>query len=113
MTYARLVAVPTWIQTRRSTAYLNRGLQLKKDRLRDENLPCFCAEITDFRFQELDLLAWTASSDLQQSINDRVEVDFCLIRHGKREIRGDRRRGEGAGKESLSVEMGGGAERRT
>jgi hypothetical protein len=32
----------------------------------------------------LDLFPWAATTDFQQSINDRVEIDFRLICHGRR-----------------------------
>lgn len=59
---------------------LDRCLQLKQDRLGDENFPRFCAKIADFRFQKLDLLSRPAAPHLQQSVNDRIQI-HVLISH--------------------------------
>jgi hypothetical protein len=50
--------------------------------LGDEDLTSLGAQITDLCLQKLNLLAGAASSDLQQSIDDGVEIDVVLVRHG-------------------------------
>jgi len=64
------------------TADLDRSLKLEKDGLRDENLAGLCAQITDLGFQELNLFARSAASNLQQSIDDGIEIYIVLVRHG-------------------------------
>lgn len=49
--------------------------------LRDEDLPSFGAKIANLGFQELHLLPRSASSHLQQSVDDRIEIYLVLIRH--------------------------------
>jgi hypothetical protein len=63
-------------------AYLDRRLKLEEDWLRDEDFSRLGAEIADFCFQELHLLARSAASDLQQSVDDGIEVYIILVRHG-------------------------------
>lgn len=70
--------------------YLDRCLQLKQDRLGDENFPRLCAKITDFRFQKLDLLSGSAAPHLQQSVNDRIQI-HVLIGHGVLSSEGGKR----------------------
>jgi hypothetical protein len=92
--------------------YLNRSFQLKQDGLRDEDLTGLGTQVTDLGLEELDLLAWTAASHLQEAIDYRIEVDFMLIRHfgilasprdgartksRRKRRRGARRREEGGG----------------
>ena len=47
----------------------------------DEDLTSFGAQITDLCLQKLDLFAGAASSDLQQSVDDGVEINVVLVRH--------------------------------
>jgi hypothetical protein len=49
--------------------------------LGDEDLTGLGAKITDLCLQKLNLLAGAASSDLQQSVDDRVKIDVVLVRH--------------------------------
>jgi hypothetical protein len=49
--------------------------------LGDEDLTGLGAQITDLCLQQLNLLAGPASSDLQQSVDDGVEVNVVLVRH--------------------------------
>lgn len=60
---------------------LDGGLKLQKDRLRDEDLTSFCAEIADLSLQELNLLSRPASSDLQQTVYYGIEIHIVLVRH--------------------------------
>ena len=62
-------------------AYLNRGLQLEEDGLRNENLASLSAEITDLSLQQLDLLAWAAATDLKEAVDYGVQINFVLVRH--------------------------------
>jgi hypothetical protein len=75
----------------RPLAYLDWGLQLEEDWLRDKDLTSLGAEETDLSLQELNLLSRSATSDFQQSIYDGVEVDFILVRHFYRPLAGERR----------------------
>jgi hypothetical protein len=50
--------------------YLDRGFELQKDRLRNEDFTSLGAEETDLRLQELHLLARTAAPHLQKAIDD-------------------------------------------
>lgn len=50
--------------------------------MRDENFSRLGAKKADFCFQELHLLAGSAASDFQQSVDDRIEVYIVLVRHG-------------------------------
>jgi hypothetical protein len=62
-------------------AYLDGSLELEQNGLGNEDLASLRAEITNFRFQELDLLAGAAAADLEQAIDYRVEIDLMLIGH--------------------------------
>jgi hypothetical protein len=61
---------------------LDGSLKLKKDRLRDEDLTSFCAQIADLSLQELNLLSRSASSNFQQTIYYGIEIHIVLVRHG-------------------------------
>lgn len=61
--------------------YLYRGFELEKDGLRDEDLTSLGAEITNLSLQKLDLLSRPATANLEESVNDGVQVHFCLIGH--------------------------------
>ena len=56
----------------REDAYRDRSLEFQQYRLRDEDLTCFRSQVTNFCFQELYLLARSASPHLQQSIDDGI-----------------------------------------
>lgn len=65
----------------KQSSYLDRGLKFEEDGLRNENLASSGAEVADLGFEKLDLLAGSATADLEQSVDDRVEIDVLLIRH--------------------------------
>ena len=89
---------------------LDRRLEFEQDGLGDEDLTGLGAEVADFGLEELDLLARSATADLQETIDDRVEVDFVLVRH--RDGRADRRaRAEGDGSRGGRVSREGAAAR--
>ena len=62
--------------------YLDRGFQLEQYRLGDEDFACFCAQVTNLSFKQLNLLSWPASSDFQQAIDYRIKIHLILIGHG-------------------------------
>lgn len=59
--------------------YLDGCLKFQKDRLRDEDFSSLGAQITYFFFQQLHLLAGPTSSHLQKPVDDRVEVNLCVV----------------------------------
>lgn len=61
-------------------ANLYRSFELKQNGLRDEDLAGFSAKVTDLSLEQLNLLSWSAASDLEQSIYDRVQV-YLVFRH--------------------------------
>jgi hypothetical protein len=63
------------------TTNLDGSLELEQNGLGNEDLASLRAEKTNFRFQELDLLARAAAADLEQAIDYRVEIDLMLIGH--------------------------------
>ena len=63
------------------SGYLDGGLKLEEDRLGNENLAGSGAEVADLGLEKLDLLAGSATADLEQSVDDGVEIDVLLIRH--------------------------------
>lgn len=65
----------------RRDTYLDWSLKLQEDGLRDENLTGLGAQIANLRLEELDLLARPASSHLQKSVYDGVQIHL-LFRHG-------------------------------
>lgn len=56
-------------------------LKLEQYWLGDENLARFRAQMANFRFQKLDLLARSTTPHLQKPIYDGVKVHIVLIRH--------------------------------
>ena len=48
----------------------------------DEDLSGLLAQVTDFSLEELDLLARPTPSHFEQSIDDRIQINVILIRHG-------------------------------
>lgn len=64
-----------------SQAYLDGSLELEEDGLGDENLTSLGAEVANLRLEELDLLSGAAASDLEESIDYRVEIDIVLVGH--------------------------------
>ena len=71
----------TSAQEQGAGAYLNGSFKFKQDRLRNEDLACLGAEIADLGLEQLDLLAGTAASDLEEAVDYGVEVDLVLVRH--------------------------------
>lgn len=82
----------TW-NVRGDTTYLDGGLQLQKNRLRDKDFTGLGAKVSDFGLQQLNLLAWTAAPHLQQAINDGVQIHF-LVGHLERPLRGKEKKNE-------------------
>jgi hypothetical protein len=66
---------------RDDAAYLNRSFKLEEDRLGNEDLASLSAEIADLCLEQLDLLAGTASSNLEETVDYGVEIDLMLVRH--------------------------------
>ena len=64
-----------------SSSYLDWGLQLQKYRLRNKDLSGLGAKMADLGLEQLDLLSGTTAPHLQQSINDRIQIDLVLVRH--------------------------------
>ena len=62
-------------------ADLDGSLELKKDRLRNKDLASFGAEIANLSLQQLNLLARAATSNLEEPVEYRVEIDFVLNCH--------------------------------
>lgn len=62
-------------------AYLDRGLKLEENGLGDEDLTSLCAQETDFGLKQLDLLAGATATDLQKSVDYRVQINIVLICH--------------------------------
>jgi hypothetical protein len=62
--------------------HLDWSLQFKQYWLRNENFSRFRAKIANFCFQQLYLFAWSASSHLQQAIDDGVQIYLVLVGHG-------------------------------
>lgn len=71
------------------TTYLDGGLQLQKNRLRDKDFTGLGAKVTNFRLQQLNLLARAAAPHLQQAVNDGVQIHF-LVGHLERPLNGKR-----------------------
>ena len=67
---------------RRCSTHLDWSLQLKQYWLRNEDLSRFRAKIANLCFQQLYLFAWSASSHLQQAVDDRVQIYLVLVGHG-------------------------------
>ena len=61
--------------------YLDRCFQLQQDWLGDEDFTSLGAKITNLCLQKLYLFAWSAASDLQQSVDDGIEIYIVLVRH--------------------------------
>lgn len=64
-----------------SNTHLDGSLELKQNGLLDENLSGLCAKISNLVLHQLDLLAGARASDLEQSVDDGVEINFFLIGH--------------------------------
>lgn len=62
--------------------HLDWSLQLKQYWLRNEDLSRFRAKIANLCFQQLYLFAWSASSHLQQAVDDGVQIYLVLVGHG-------------------------------
>lgn len=62
--------------------YLDGCLKLKQDGLRDEDLAGLGAQVPDLGLEQLDLLAGTAATDLQEAVDYGVQVDVVVICHG-------------------------------
>lgn len=63
-------------------AHLNRSLELEQDWLGDEYLAGLGAKVSDLGLKQLDLLARTAATDLQEPVDYRVQINVMLICHG-------------------------------
>jgi hypothetical protein len=74
---------------------LDRSLELKQNRLRDEDLASLGAEIADLCLKQLHLLSRAATPHLQEPIDDRVQINL-LVGHDVRPLvkieRGKRRK---------------------
>lgn len=73
-------------------SYLDRSLKFEEDWLGNENLASSGAEVADLGLEKLDLLAGSAATDLEQSVDDGVEIDVLLVRHYESST--ERRRGK-------------------
>lgn len=62
--------------------YFDGSFQLEQNGLRDEDLTSFCAEVSDFGLEKLDLLARAAAADLQKTVDYGVQINIMLICHG-------------------------------
>lgn len=62
-------------------SYLDGSLQLEEDGLRNENLASLSAEEANLSLEKLDLLSRPATSDLEQPVNYRIEIDLVLVSH--------------------------------
>jgi len=67
--------------TRFHAANLDGSLQLQQDGLRDEDFASLRAQVADLGLEKLDLLARPAAPHLQETVDNRVEVDFVLVCH--------------------------------
>jgi hypothetical protein len=67
----------------KTEAYLDGSLELEQDGLRDEDLASLGAQISNLGFKQLNLLARTAASHLEQAVNYRIEVDLVLVSHDR------------------------------
>ena len=68
-------------RTAKKSGYLDGSLKLEEDGLGNENLAGSGAEVADLGLEKLDLLAGSATTDFEQSVDDGVEIDVLLIRH--------------------------------
>lgn len=62
-------------------SYLDGSLELEEDGLRNENLASLSAEEANLSLEKLDLLSRPATSDLEQPVNYRIEIDLVLVSH--------------------------------
>ncbi len=65
----------------RKFAYLNRSFELKEDGLRNEDLASLSAKVSDFGLEQLDLFSRAAASDFKETIDNRIQINFVLVRH--------------------------------
>ena len=65
-----------------AVTHLDWSLQLKQYWLRNEDLSRFRAKIANLCFQQLYLFAGSASSHLQQAVDDGVQIYLVLVGHG-------------------------------
>lgn len=63
------------------SAYFQRGLKLNENGLLEEDLPRLEAKSSDLILSEIDLLAWSVSSDGEQLLYDAVDVDIDFPFH--------------------------------
>jgi hypothetical protein len=90
-------------RTGEKNGYLDGSLKLEENGLGNENLASSGAEVTDLGLEKLDLLARSATADLEQSVDDGVEIDVLLVRHYEKALQEGRK-----GKtKSLSPSAGG------
>jgi len=64
-----------------TTTYLYRSFKLEQNGLRDENLTSLGAEIANLGLEKLYLLSGSATTHLEKSVNDGVQVHVLLVRH--------------------------------
>jgi len=85
------------------TTDLDGSFKLEEDGLGNENLASSGAEVTDLGLEKLDLLARSATADLEQSVDDGVEIDVLLVRHYEKALQEGRK---GKTKKSLAERRG-------
>ncbi len=61
--------------------YLNRSFELKEDGLRNEDLASLGTKVSDFGLKQVDLFSRAAASDFEETIDNRIQIDFVLVRH--------------------------------
>jgi hypothetical protein len=67
----------------RGAAYLDRSLELEQDGLGDEDLAGLGAKVSNLGLEQLDLLARTAATDLQEPVDYGVQINIMLICQGR------------------------------
>ena len=63
------------------SSYLDGCLEVKNDRLGNENLATLSAKVANLSLEELDLLAGAAAADFEETVYDGIEVDIVLVGH--------------------------------
>ena len=69
------------------SAYLDRSLEFKQDRLGDEDLASLSTQVSYLCLEQLNLLPWATAANLQESVYDGVEIDVILVRHDRRLVK--------------------------
>lgn len=70
-------------QRQKTATNLDGCLEFEQDGLGDEDLAGFGAQVPNLGFEQLNLLAGTAASHLEQAVDYRVKVDLVLVSHGR------------------------------